>query len=75
MSNELAHGFNPVLIRSLPEVLCFEVKPISSTKDGLHIAACQGFDSLGNMLDPSHAPFVNAKFRWEEADPHTVCHL
>lgn len=29
MSNELAHGFDPVLMRYLPELMCFEVKPNS----------------------------------------------
>jgi hypothetical protein len=29
MTNELAHGFDPVLMRYLPELMCFEVKPNS----------------------------------------------
>ncbi len=29
MTNELAHGFDPILMRYLPELLCFEVKPNS----------------------------------------------
>lgn len=29
MSNELAHGFDPILIRYLPELLSFRVKPNS----------------------------------------------
>ncbi len=29
MSSELAHGFDPILMRYLPELLCFEVKPNS----------------------------------------------
>jgi hypothetical protein len=29
MTTELAHGFDPILMRYLPQSLCFEVKPNS----------------------------------------------
>jgi hypothetical protein len=29
MTNELAQGFDPILMRYLPELMCFEVKPNS----------------------------------------------
>jgi hypothetical protein len=29
ITNELAHGFDPIMMRYLPELMCFEVKPNS----------------------------------------------